>query len=85
MIKTHHYIIFFVRPLHSKPGMKVIVDQVQTNTMAGLWCYIQSSVTELLIMRYPHCGRMCLSQLKPSELYILSFGKGLGFFSKLRM
>ena len=22
LIKTHHYIIFFVRPLHSKPGMK---------------------------------------------------------------
>ena len=22
-IKTHHYIIFFVRPLHSKPGMEI--------------------------------------------------------------
>ena len=22
IIKTHHYIIFFVRPLHSKPGME---------------------------------------------------------------
>ena len=30
-IKTHHYIIFFVRPLHSKPEWRVIVHQVQTN------------------------------------------------------
>ena len=29
-IKTHHYIIFFVRPLHSKPGL-------------GSYCWIQSN------------------------------------------
>ena len=27
--------------------------------MVGLWCYNQSDVTELLIMRDPHYGRMC--------------------------
>ena len=36
--------------------------------MVGIWCYNQSGVTELLIMKYTHYGRMCLSQLKPSEL-----------------
>ena len=44
--------------------------------MVGLWCYNQSGVAELLIMRDPHyliLIRCVLSQLKPSELYILSF------------
>ena len=27
--------------------------------MVGLWCYNQSGVIELLIMRHPHYGRMC--------------------------
>ena len=44
-------------------------------------------MTELLIMKDFHFG--VLSQLKPSELYILSFEKDLGLrplsFSKLRM
>ena len=46
--KTHHYIILFV------DHYIVVVDQVQTNFMVGLWCYNQSGVTELLIMRDPH-------------------------------
>ena len=42
---------------------RVIVDQVQTNYHGGQWCYNQSGVTELLIMRDPHCGRMCFKSL----------------------
>ena len=41
--------------------------------MVDLWYYNQSGVTEQLIM-----VGCVLSQLKPSELYILSCGKGLG-------
>ena len=43
--------------------------------MVGLWCYNHSGATELLIMRDFYYGRMCLSQLKLSDLYILSFKK----------
>ena len=32
--------------------------------MVGLWCYTQSGVTELLIMRNPHYGRMCFKSVK---------------------
>ena len=32
--------------------------------MVGLWCYNQSGVTELLIMRDPHYGRMCFKSVK---------------------
>ena len=32
--------------------------------MVGLWCYNQSGVTELLIMRDPHDGRMCFKSFK---------------------
>ena len=32
--------------------------------MVGLWYYNQSGVTELLIMRDPHYGRMCLKSVK---------------------
>ena len=51
--KTHHYIIFFVRPLL----FKAII-------MVDLWCYYQSGVTELLIMRDSHYGRMCFKSDK---------------------
>ena len=70
---------------------RVIVGQVQTNYhgIVSLWCYNQSGVTELLIMRDPHYCLMWLSQLKLLELYILSCGKGLGFrprpFPQLRI
>ena len=44
--------------------------------MVGMWYYNQLGVTELLIMRDPHYQVIMviyvLSQLKPSELYILS-------------
>ena len=65
--------------------------------MVGLWYYNQSGVTELLIIRDPHYGRMCFEsvetlealhqnpQLKPSELYIPSCGKGPRPFPQLRM
>ena len=48
-------------------GWRFIVDHVQTNyhgIMVGLWCYNQSGVTELLIMRDPHYGRMCFKSVK---------------------
>ena len=32
--------------------------------MAGLWCYNQSGVTELLIMRVPHYALMCLRSVE---------------------
>ena len=50
---THHYIIFFSRPLHSKHlyrGRPMLINQ--------------SGVTELLIMRDPHYGRMCFKSVK---------------------
>ena len=43
--------------------------------MVGIWCYNQSGVTELLIMRDPHYGRMCFKstyRIKTAELYIHS-------------
>ena len=46
--------------------------------MVGLWSYNQSAGIDLLIMRIHHYGRMRLSQLNSSELYILSCGKSLG-------
>ena len=46
----------------------------------GLWYYDQSRVTELLIMSDLHYDRLCLSQLKPSGLYILNCEIGLGLF-----
>ena len=90
IIKTYHYIIFFVRPLHSKPRM----ESYCWSSTEGLswWAYgaIISQVwpscwlCEILIM----VGYV-LSQLKPSEVYILSCGKGLGLrprpFSQLSM
>ena len=53
-----------------------MVDQVETNIIVCLWCYYQSGVTELLIMRDPPYGRIC--QLKTSGFSILSCEKGLG-------
>ena len=32
--------------------------------MIGLWCYNQSAVIEMLIMRDPHYGRMCFKSVK---------------------
>ena len=47
-------------------GWRVIVDQVQTNYhgMVDLWCYNQSGVSELLIIRDSHYGRMCFKLFK---------------------
>ena len=58
--KTLHYIIFFVRPLHSKPGMES-------------YCSLNCSLWRIFSM----VGSI-LTQLKPSELYILSVEKRLG-------
>ena len=56
ILKTNHYIIYLVRPLHFKYG--VIVDQAQTNYHGRpmMLEINQSGVTELLIMSDPHCG-----------------------------
>ena len=35
--------------------------------MVGIWCYNQSGVTDLLIMRDPHYGRMCFRSVKALE------------------
>ena len=54
--------------------------------MVGLWCYNQSGVAELLIMRDPHYQVIMvvgfLNQLKHSESYILSCEKSLDLFHK---
>ena len=59
--KAHQYTICFVRPLHSKPGIE---SYCWTSTDQLSWCYNQSGVTELLIMRDPHYGRMCFQSVK---------------------
>ena len=55
--------------------------------IVGLWCYNQSGVTDLLIMRDPHYGQTCFKSVK--TLSIISWKKNLGFrpppFSQLRM
>ena len=69
-IKTHYYIIFFVRPLHSKPGMELLLTKYRPIVMVGICYYIESGVTELLIMRDPHYGRMCFKSVKtPGALH----------------
>ena len=45
--------------------------------MVGKWYYNQSGATELLIMGIFIMVGCVLGQLKPLELYILSFEKGL--------
>ena len=57
---------FLVRPLHFKPGMVSYCwpSKDQFFIMVDLWYYNQSGVTELLIMRHPHYGRMCFKSVK---------------------
>ena len=43
---------------------RVIDDQVHTNYHGRPLCYKQSGVTELLIMKDPHYGRMCFKSVK---------------------
>ena len=69
IFETHHYVIFFVRPRHSKPGMELLLIKYRPIIIVGLWCYNQSGVTELLIMRDHWVLIMVgsvLSQLNPS-------------------
>ena len=89
-IKTDHYIIFFVPPLHSKPGME---SHCWPSTDQLTWWDYGIKISQV----WPSCWLWgilimvgcVLSQLKPSELYILSCWKGLGLvprpFSQLRM
>ena len=95
--KLRYCIICFVRPLHSKPGMESYHCYYWSSTdQLSWWTYgaiinrcdravdYGSSLLGILIM-----VGCVLSQLKPSELYILSCGKGLGLrpgpFPQLRM
>ena len=81
IIKTHHYIIFFVRPLHSKPGMERYclpsTDQLSWWTYGIIISQVWPScwLWEILIM-----VRCVLSHFKSSELYILSCEKCLGLY-----
>ena len=75
--KTHHYIILFVRPLHSEPGMESYcsssIDQLS-------WQAYDTIISQV----WPSCRLWgiliivgwVLSQFTPSGLSILSFGKG---------
>ena len=50
---------------------RVIVDQVYIPIiMVGLWCYNQSDVTQLLIMRDSHYGRTCFKSVKTLALAV---------------
>ena len=53
----------------------IVGDRVYS--VIGLCYFNQSGVTELLIMRDPHCVRMCFKSVKTLGAYILSCGKGL--------
>ena len=73
LVRQHSFeIVWLNTPLHYLlcqnttflAGNGVIVDQVQPINMIGLWCYNQSGMTELLIMRDPHYGRMCFKSVK---------------------
>ena len=64
---TDHYIL-------SRNG-ELLLIKYKSIIMVGLWCYSQSGVVELFIVRDPHCGRMCFKSVKTSELYILSCRK----------
>ena len=78
-IKTHHYIICFVRALHSKPGMESFcwssTDQLSWQAYGAIISQVWSSCWLWGILMMVGC---VWGQLKPSELYILSCGIGLG-------
>ena len=72
IVKTHHYIIFFVRPCdipsrewsYCSSGMELLFIEYRTVIMVGVWYYNQSGATELLIMRDFHYGRMSFKTFK---------------------
>ena len=37
VFKTYHYIIFVVRPLHSKPGIELLLIKYTPIIMVGIW------------------------------------------------
>ena len=92
-IKTHHYIIFFVRPLHSE-----MESYCWSSTDQLSWYAIHGAIHGAILGQvWSSCwlwgviimAGCVLSQLKSSELYILSCGKGRGQrrwpFYQLRM
>ena len=90
VLYTHHYIIFFVRLLYSKPGMESYywpsTDQLSWKAYGIKTSQVWPSCWLWGILIMFGC---VLSQLKHSELYILSCEKSLGLrprpFSQLRM
>ena len=62
-IKTHYYIIFLSYHYILSNGELLLIEY-RPIIMVGLWCYNQSGVTELLIMRDPHYGQMCFKSVK---------------------
>ena len=79
-IKTHHYIIFFVQPLHSKLGMEsycwpnVSTDQLSwyRHIYGAVFTQVWPSCWWWGILIMVGCA---LSELKPSEHYIRSCEK----------
>ena len=63
VLKTHHYITCFVRPLQAGNG-ELFLIKYRSIIIVGLCYYNQSGVTELLIMKNPHYVRMCFKSVK---------------------
>ena len=87
--RINHFNLFYSWPFRASMGHRrkgALLIKYGPIIMVGLWCYNQSGMTELFIMRDPH---YVLSQFKHSDFYILSCEKGLGLrtshFSQLRM
>ena len=72
-IEKHHYTIFlFDHDILSRES-RVIVHKVQDIIiMVGIWCYNQSGVTDLLIMRDSHYGRICFKSVETLGVLFLS-------------
>ena len=80
--KTHHYNILFDRPVHSKSGMESYWWSSTDHLSWYAYGIKISQVTELLIMRDPHYGRMCFKSVKRSSTFLAvekatAFGLGL--------
>ena len=61
LILTKNTLFFFVRPAGNG---NLLLIKYKPIIMVGLMRYNQSGVTELLIMRDSHYGRMCFKSVK---------------------
>ena len=65
MVKTHHHIIFFVRPRHSKPGIESYC--CSSTDQLSWWAYgavISQAQTNFVDYEGIHHGRMCFKSVK---------------------